>query len=66
MTQEDETERYRQAAHQALDQLDWCVEYFRRIRKPTISKQIARNRSAIAQRLVRQERDRPRERDGRL
>ena len=63
MAREDQTERYRKAANLALDQLDWCVEYFRRIRKTTIADQVAENRSAIAQRLVRQENDRARERD---
>jgi hypothetical protein len=58
MANKYEAERYRKAAHLTLDQLDWCVEYFRSIRKPRISRQIAKNRSAIAQRLVRQEHDR--------
>jgi hypothetical protein len=66
MARDDETERYRKAANLALDQLDWCVEYFRRIRKSTISNQIAENRSAIAQRLVQQERHRAREPDAKL
>jgi hypothetical protein len=58
MAQDDEAERYRKAGHLALDQLDWCIEYFRSIRKTGISRQVAKNRSAIAHRLVRQERDR--------
>jgi hypothetical protein len=59
MTREDEAERYRRAAHMTLDQLDWCVEYLRRLGKRRISKQIAKNRSAIAGRLNPQEGDAP-------
>jgi hypothetical protein len=58
MANKYETERYRKAAYLTLDQLDWCVEYFRSISKPRISRQIAKNRSAIAQRLVREGHDR--------
>jgi hypothetical protein len=52
MARSDETDRYRRAAHMALDQLDWCIEYLRRLRKTTISKQLAKNRSAIASKLT--------------
>ena len=55
MAHDDEAARYRKAAHQALDQLDWCVHYLRTIRKTKISKQVAKNRSAIALRLARRE-----------
>lgn len=58
MAQDEETQRYRKATHLALDQLDWCVEYLRSIRKTKLSRQIAQNRSAILQRLVREEHDR--------
>ena len=51
MARSDETERYREAAHMALDQLDWCVKYLRRLRKERIAEQIAKNRSAIASSL---------------
>ncbi len=51
MSRTDEAERYRKAAHLALDQLDWCVEYLHKLRKPTIAKQLAKNRSAIGARL---------------
>ena len=54
MAHDDEAARYREAAHRALDQLDWCVEYLRGIRKTKISKQVAKNRSAIARSLARQ------------
>ena len=58
MAHDDQAARYRQAAHHTLDQLDWCVEYLRSIRKTKIAKQVAKNRSAIAQTLARLEDDR--------
>ena len=58
MDRSDEAERYRRAAHAALDQLDWCVEYLRRLRKTTLSKQLAKNRAAIAARLPPRDEDR--------
>lgn len=51
MTRDKEAERYRKAAEMTLDQLDWCVEYLRKLRKTRISEQLAKNRSAIAARL---------------
>jgi hypothetical protein len=51
MARDDETARYQQAAQLALDQLEWCVEYFRSINKPRLSKQLARNHAAISRRL---------------
>ena len=38
---------YRTAAEQALEHLDWCVEYLYRIRKPRIAESIAKNRTKI-------------------
>lgn len=58
MTKNDEAARYREAAHRALEQLDWCVEYLRTIRKTKISKQIAENRSTIARTLAESKADR--------
>ena len=58
MAQNDESERYRKATLLALDQLDWCIEYLRSIRKTRISREIAKSCSAIAERVARQERDR--------
>ena len=50
---DEHAERYRQAAENALRQLDWCVSYFRRIHKGRISAQLAKNaahiRSALPQ-----------------
>ena len=46
-----EAERYRRAAEETLDQLDWCINYLYRIRKPRIAKVIERNRSTIRRRM---------------
>ena len=51
MARDDEAARYREAARLTLDQLDWCIEYFRKIHKPGISHVLARNRAAIAHTL---------------
>jgi hypothetical protein len=48
----DESERYRRAAEDALEQLDWCIGYLHGIRKTQISRQLARNRSYIRQSLM--------------
>ena len=45
------TERYRRAAEETLNQLDWCVDYFRRIRKPRIADALAQRRSQIRRRM---------------
>ena len=42
-----EVARYRLAAEEALEQLDWCLSYLQRIRKPGIAKAIEQNRSQI-------------------
>jgi hypothetical protein len=47
-----ETERYRQAADDALQQLDWAIGYLHGIRKTKISRALARNRSYIRQQLM--------------
>jgi len=51
MARDAEAMRYRQAAHLALDQLDWCAQYLRGIHKTRLAKQVAKNRAAIARRL---------------
>jgi hypothetical protein len=48
----DETDRYRQAAEDALQQLDWAIGYLHGIRKVEISRALARNRSYIRRRLM--------------
>jgi hypothetical protein len=50
----DQTERYRQAAEDALQQLDWCIGYLHGIRKQAISRALARNRSYIRTTLLRE------------
>ena len=47
-------ERYRQAAEDALQQLDWCIGYLHGIRKPRISVALARNRSYIRKHLMKE------------
>jgi hypothetical protein len=50
----DQGERYRLAAEDALQQLDWCIGYLHGIRKARISRQLARNRSYIKRNLMKQ------------
>ncbi|HKO25911.1 MAG TPA: hypothetical protein VJU80_00520 [Solirubrobacteraceae bacterium] len=51
MDRDEETARYRRAAELALGQLEWCVEYLRRIRKFRLAQQLAKNHAAISRRL---------------
>ena len=53
----DQAERYRQAAENALRQLDWCSDYFRRIHKGRISAQLARNTAHIRRSLLQEARE---------
>jgi hypothetical protein len=50
-----EVERYRQAAEDALQQLDWCIGYLHGIRKLEVSRALAKNRSYIRSRLLQRE-----------
>jgi hypothetical protein len=50
----DQAERYRQAAEDALGQLDWCIGYLHGIRKQRISSQLAKNRAYIRRELLRE------------
>jgi hypothetical protein len=47
----EEIERYRLAAEEALDQLDWCIEYLHRLRRSDIANSLARNRHTIRTRM---------------
>ena len=47
-----DTERYRRAAEDALQQLDWCIGYLHGIRKIRLSRALARNRSFIRTQLL--------------
>jgi hypothetical protein len=49
----DELERYRQAAEDALQQLDWCIGYLHGIKKLDISRALAENRARIRTSLLR-------------
>jgi hypothetical protein len=53
----NETELYRKAAEDALQQLDWCIGYLHGIRKVEISRALARNRTIIRTHFM----DRPEE-----
>ncbi len=48
----NDTERYRRAAEDALQQLDWCIGYLHGIRKTKISSALARNRRSIQHNLM--------------
>jgi hypothetical protein len=47
----NEADRYRQAADDALQQLDWAIGYLHGIHKVEISRALARNQSVIRHRL---------------
>ena len=47
-----ETERYRRAAEDALQQLDWTIGYLHGIRKLEISRALAKNRAFIRRNLL--------------
>jgi hypothetical protein len=49
---EQEADRYRKAAEDALQQLDWVIGYLHGIRKTEISRALARNRSHIRTELM--------------
>jgi hypothetical protein len=51
---DQEVERYRRAAEDALQQLDWCIGYLHGIRKVDISRALARNRTFIRTNLMQQ------------
>jgi hypothetical protein len=49
---DDEAERYRRAAEDALQQLDWCIGYLTGIRKTNIARMLANNRAYIRRTLL--------------
>lgn len=51
--QDSDVERYRQAAQDALEQLDWCIGYLHGIKKSSIAGVLARNRAHIRESLLR-------------
>jgi len=52
-----DVDRYRKAAEDALQQLDWAIGYLHGIRKTDISRALARNRARIREDLM----DRPKD-----
>jgi hypothetical protein len=48
---EEEIARYRLAAEETLDQLEWCVNYLHRIRKSRIADVINKNRRHIRRQM---------------
>lgn len=48
----EDVERFRQAAEDALQQLDWTIGYLHGIHKTSISKALAQNRSYIRRNLM--------------
>ena len=47
----EEIERYRRAAEETLNQLEWCVNYLYSIRKNSIASAIAKNRKQIQRQM---------------
>ena len=47
-----DVDRYRQAAEDALQQLDWAIGYLHGIHKTGVSRALAKNRSFIRRRLM--------------
>jgi hypothetical protein len=47
-----EADRYKEAATQALEMLDWCIGYLVGVRKEGIAARLAQNRSYIRTRLM--------------
>ena len=56
---DDELERYRRAAEDALQQLDWCIGYFTGCNKSRIAKSLGANRAHIRKNLRRSEQPTP-------
>jgi hypothetical protein len=53
MADKGEAERFREAADEALQQLDWCIGYLHGIRKSQLSYRLAQNRDYIKKNLMR-------------
>jgi hypothetical protein len=49
---QQEADRYRQAAQDALEQLDWCIGYLHGSRKSGIAAALGRNRAHIRKSLL--------------
>jgi hypothetical protein len=51
---DNETERYKQAANDALQLVDWCIGYLVGMRKQKIASTLARNRAYIRSELLKE------------
>jgi hypothetical protein len=51
----DELERYRRAAEDALQQLDWCIGYLHGLRKNAEARMLSKNRQSIRMNLLNRE-----------
>ena len=51
-TTDDDAHRYRQAAEDALQQLDWCIGYLHGIGKVALSRALSQNRSVIREHML--------------
>lgn len=54
MASQTETDRYRRAAEDSLQQIDWCIGYLHGIRKTKLSQQLAKNRNFIKRNLMKE------------
>ena len=52
---QQEADRYRKAADDALQQLDWAIGYLHGIRKVQIARALARNRAYIRRELMKRD-----------
>lgn len=48
----EEADRYRKAAQDALEQLDWCIGYLHGSHKGSIAAALGRNRAEIRKKLL--------------
>ena len=51
----EEVERYRSAAEDAIQQLDWCIGYFAGSHKGALARSLSANRSHIRTKYLRRE-----------
>ena len=60
-SKQSEADRYRRAAEDALQQLDWAIGYLHGIHKVSISRALAKNRTYIRKHLMGEQDDLPTE-----
>ena len=51
-TSDEHVERYKQAANDALQQLDWCIGYLVGMRKQKVATTLASNRASIREHMT--------------